>query len=132
VAFWSSLKQKPEIAVLDGNPQTNTSSFSTTPSIAKSVPPAACAVFDQTETGNGIVAWAEADGTIRAAQRSDADTRWGTAKTIASAIPCNSNSDAYLCPWPAAALVNPAGKAVIGYVRWDPTGTVATLYASTN
>ena len=85
--------------------------------------------FDANLKGGAVAAWADTDGTIRAALRVKATAAWGAAQTITAGSACNVGG--VVCTGVVAAAVNKSGSAVVAYIRFDPTVTIATLYVAT-
>ncbi len=86
-------------------------------------------VFATTVAGGAVAEWTDADGTVRAALRKKASSKWSNAQTIVGGSACDVGG--VVCTGAVAAATNSSGHSVIGYIRFDPSVTVATLYVAT-
>jgi hypothetical protein len=87
-------------------------------------------VFDSNPKGGAVTEWTDTDGTVRSALRRKAGAAWGNAQMIVTGSACNVGG--VVCTGAVASAINANGRAVIGYIRFDPTVTVATFYVATN
>ena len=87
-------------------------------------------VFDSNSKGGAVAEWADIDGTIRAAARKKFAGGWSAPQMITPGSACDVGG--VVCTGAVASAVNDSGKAVIAYIRFDPTVTYSTLYVSGN
>jgi hypothetical protein len=87
-------------------------------------------VFDSNAKGGAVAEWTDIDGTVRASMRKKFTGAWSAPQTLTSGSACNVGG--VVCTGAVASSVNATGKAVVAYIRFDPTVTYSTLFVSGN